>query len=77
MAVERREVPPQIAQIKDAVDAPKKMVGGKLRLDAEGLEGLVLRGTLLSQHRGVTPSLVAPSLQTPRSDGGSPSFSTR
>ena len=77
MAVERRKVPPQIAQIKNAVDAPKKMVGGNVRLDAEGVEELVLRGTLLSHHRGVTPSLVAPSLQTLRSDGGSPSFSTK
>ena len=77
VAVERREVPSQIAQIEDAVDASQQVVGGNVRLEAEGVEELLLHGTLLSHHRGVTPSLVVLSLQTTPSDGGSPSFSTK
>ena len=45
-------------------------------LEVECVEELFLRDSLLSHHRGVTPSLVALSLQTLQSDGGSPSFST-
>jgi len=76
VAVIRREVLPQVAQIKDAVDASQQMVGGNVGLETEGVKQLLLRRPLLSHHRGVTLSLVVPCLQTRPSDGGSPSFST-
>jgi hypothetical protein len=68
---------PKIGQIQDAIDASEQVVGRNVRLDAELVEELLLRGALLSQHRGVTPSLVVLSLQTTPSDGSSPSFSTQ
>ncbi len=63
--------------IADAIDASKKVGGRNVRLAAEGVEDLVLYGTLLSHHRGATPLLVVLSLKTTPSDGCAPSFSTK
>lgn len=62
---------------KDAVDGSKKVVGRSVRLNAEGVKKLLLCGTLLFHHPGVTRSLVGLSLQATPGDGGSPSFLTK
>jgi len=57
--------------------ASKQMVRRNVGLETEGVEQLLLRRPLLSHHRGVTPSLVVPCLQTSLGGGRSPGFSTQ
>lgn len=52
VAVERREVLAQLAQVKEAVDSPQQVVSGDVVIKAERVEQSLLRSALTSHHRG-------------------------
>ena len=48
----RSSVPPQLAQIQEAVDAAEQMIGGNVGVEVEAVEQRDLRNFLASHHRG-------------------------
>jgi hypothetical protein len=50
VAIGGGEVAAQLAQIKEAIDAAKKMISWNEAIEIEGIEQLVLRACLLTHH---------------------------
>jgi nucleotide-binding universal stress UspA family protein len=57
MAIERRQVAAQLAQIKEAIDATQQVAAWNVAIEIERLEELVLAAALLTHHPDA-PSVV-------------------
>jgi hypothetical protein len=55
VAVVRREVAMQLAQIKESIDAPQKMILRNVSFKIEGIKQFVLTRTLPPHHLDVPP----------------------